>query len=167
MCADSNCGVWVQSCVSGRCDCCFELMRFGSVESQRTLHPHRMQCRENRQAYDKVSIHASVGSVEYLGGRRCCENCTVCTARQATRYMQGIFGSRKGFSHRELLRAICTCFRSQICESCMSEWGMITFRLTVATPCWPAPVSAMTLFLPIRLQSKACPKELLILCAPV
>lgn len=40
---------------------------------------------------------------------------------------------------------------------------MIALRLTVATPCWPAPVSAMTLFLPMRLQSKACPRELLIL----
>ena len=37
----------------------------------------------------------------------------------------------------------------------------------VATPCWPAPVSAMMRVLPIRLASSACPSALLILCAPV
>lgn len=38
---------------------------------------------------------------------------------------------------------------------------------TVATPCCPAPVSAMMRFFPMRLHSSACPKLLLILCAPV
>ena len=37
----------------------------------------------------------------------------------------------------------------------------------MATPCWPAPVSAMTRFLPIRLVSRAWPSTLLILCEPV
>ena len=37
----------------------------------------------------------------------------------------------------------------------------------VATPCWPAPVSATMRFAPRRLASSACPIALLILCAPV
>ena len=37
----------------------------------------------------------------------------------------------------------------------------------VATPCWPAPVSAITRFAPMRLASSTWPIELLILCAPV
>ena len=40
-------------------------------------------------------------------------------------------------------------------------------RWRVATPCWPAPVSAMTRVLPIRLVSSAWPSTLLILCEPV
>jgi hypothetical protein len=36
-----------------------------------------------------------------------------------------------------------------------------------ATPCWPAPVSAMTRDLPIRRVSSAWPSTLRILCAPV
>src|SRR3954454_5379706 len=39
--------------------------------------------------------------------------------------------------------------------------------VAVATPCWPAPVSAMTRCLPIRRVSSACPSTLLILCDPV
>ena len=39
--------------------------------------------------------------------------------------------------------------------------------VAVATPCWPAPVSAMTRFLPMRRVSSACPSTLLILCEPV
>ena len=39
--------------------------------------------------------------------------------------------------------------------------------VAVATPCWPAPVSAITRRLPIRLASSAWPSALLILCAPV
>ena len=39
--------------------------------------------------------------------------------------------------------------------------------VAVATPCWPAPVSAMIRSLPIRRASKTCPMALLILCAPV
>ena len=39
--------------------------------------------------------------------------------------------------------------------------------VAVATPCWPAPVSAMTRVLPIRLVSRPCPMTLLILCEPV
>ena len=39
--------------------------------------------------------------------------------------------------------------------------------MAAATPCWPAPVSAITLRLPIRRASSACPIALLILCAPV
>mmetsp|Transcript_24080 Transcript_24080/g.51145 ORF Transcript_24080/g.51145 Transcript_24080/m.51145 type:complete len:249 (+) Transcript_24080:990-1736(+) len=39
--------------------------------------------------------------------------------------------------------------------------------VAVATPCWPAPVSAMMRFFPSFMARSACPKELLILCAPV
>mmetsp|Transcript_90829 Transcript_90829/g.257171 ORF Transcript_90829/g.257171 Transcript_90829/m.257171 type:complete len:259 (+) Transcript_90829:819-1595(+) len=39
--------------------------------------------------------------------------------------------------------------------------------VAVATPCWPAPVSAMMRGLPMRFASSACPSELLILWAPV
>ena len=37
----------------------------------------------------------------------------------------------------------------------------------VATPCCPAPVSAITRRLPIRSASRTCPRVLLSLCAPV
>ena len=40
-------------------------------------------------------------------------------------------------------------------------------RSRVATPCWPAPVSATSRVLPIRLASSAWPRTLLILCEPV
>ena len=39
--------------------------------------------------------------------------------------------------------------------------------VAVATPCWPAPVSAMMRVLPMRRASSAWPSALLILCAPV
>ncbi len=39
--------------------------------------------------------------------------------------------------------------------------------VAVATPCWPAPVSAMMRCLPIRFAISACPMALLILWAPV
>ena len=39
--------------------------------------------------------------------------------------------------------------------------------VAVATPCMPAPVSAMRRFLPIRRASRACPIVLFTLCAPV
>ena len=39
--------------------------------------------------------------------------------------------------------------------------------VAVATPCWPAPVSAMMRRLPMRLASSACPSALLSLCDPV
>ena len=39
--------------------------------------------------------------------------------------------------------------------------------VAVATPCWPAPVSAMTRVLPMRCVSSAWPSALLILWAPV
>ena len=41
------------------------------------------------------------------------------------------------------------------------------YAVAVATPCCPAPVSAMMRCLPIRRASSACPSALLILCAPV
>ncbi len=37
----------------------------------------------------------------------------------------------------------------------------------VATPCWPAPVSATMRFAPSFCASRPCPSALLILCAPV
>ena len=39
--------------------------------------------------------------------------------------------------------------------------------VALATPCWPAPVSAMMRSLPRRLAINAWPRALLILCAPV
>ena len=39
--------------------------------------------------------------------------------------------------------------------------------VAVATPCCPAPVSAIILFLPSLFASKICPIVLFILCAPV
>jgi ATP synthase subunit 6 len=39
--------------------------------------------------------------------------------------------------------------------------------VAVATPCWPAPVSAMMRVLPMRFASMICPSTALILCAPV
>ena len=39
--------------------------------------------------------------------------------------------------------------------------------VAVATPCMPAPVSAMMRCLPMRLASRIWPMQLLILCAPV
>ena len=39
--------------------------------------------------------------------------------------------------------------------------------VALATPCWPAPVSATRRVLPIRLASSAWPSTLLILCEPV
>jgi hypothetical protein len=39
--------------------------------------------------------------------------------------------------------------------------------VAVATPCWPAPVSAMMRRLPMRRASRIWPIVLLILCAPV
>ena len=39
--------------------------------------------------------------------------------------------------------------------------------VAVATPCWPAPVSAMMRRFPMRRASSAWPTVLLILCAPV
>ena len=39
--------------------------------------------------------------------------------------------------------------------------------VAVATPCWPAPVSATSRVLPMRRASSACPRTLLILCEPV
>ena len=39
--------------------------------------------------------------------------------------------------------------------------------VAVATPCWPAPVSAMMRVLPMRLASRIWPTQLLSLCEPV
>jgi hypothetical protein len=39
--------------------------------------------------------------------------------------------------------------------------------VAVATPCWPAPVSAMIRVLPMRRARMIWPSTLLILCAPV
>ena len=39
--------------------------------------------------------------------------------------------------------------------------------VAAATPCWPAPVSAITRGLPMRRASRAWPMTLLILCDPV
>ena len=39
--------------------------------------------------------------------------------------------------------------------------------VALAVPCMPAPVSAMSSVRPMRFASRACPRALLILCAPV
>ena len=44
---------------------------------------------------------------------------------------------------------------------------VVAAAVAVATPCWPAPVSAMRRVLPIFLANRAWPSTLLILCAPV
>ncbi len=44
---------------------------------------------------------------------------------------------------------------------------MSAAAVAVATPCWPAPVSAMRRVFPIRFASSAWPSTLLILCEPV
>ena len=49
-------------------------------------------------------------------------------------------------------------------STCMPSFAPI---VAVATPCWPAPVSAISRFFPIRRASSAWPTVLLILCAPV
>ncbi len=49
----------------------------------------------------------------------------------------------------------------------IAETGAGQHGVATATVCWPAPVSAITRFLPMRLASNPWPSELLILCAPV
>ena len=51
------------------------------------------------------------------------------------------------------------------CRRCTP--GRVARAVAVATPCWPAPVSAMTRVLPIRRASRTWPSALLILWAPV
>src|SRR6478672_12700609 len=43
----------------------------------------------------------------------------------------------------------------------------LAHTVATATPCWPAPVSAMMRVLPMRRASRTCPAVLLILWAPV
>ena len=43
----------------------------------------------------------------------------------------------------------------------------LALTVAVATPCWPAPVSAMIRVLPMRFARRIWPIALLILCAPV
>ena len=57
--------------------------------------------------------------------------------------------------------------RRVIAETGAGQHGVATATVAVATPCWPAPVSAMSRFLPMRRASSAWPTQLLILCAPV
>ena len=52
-------------------------------------------------------------------------------------------------------------------ERIIAETGAGQHAVAVATPCWPAPVSAITRVLPSRRVSSAWPSTLLILCAPV
>ena len=57
--------------------------------------------------------------------------------------------------------------RRLIAETGAGQHGVATATVAVATPCWPAPVSAITRGLPMRRASSACPMQLLILCEPV
>jgi len=54
-----------------------------------------------------------------------------------------------------------------IAETGAGQHGVATATVAVATPCCPAPVSAMMRFFPMRLASRIWPMQLLILCAPV
>ena len=54
-----------------------------------------------------------------------------------------------------------------IAETGAGQHGVASATVADATPCWPAPVSAMIRFLPMRLASSAWPMVSLILCAPV
>ena len=56
--------------------------------------------------------------------------------------------------------------RSRPCRPCTAGRGARR-RRPIATPCWPAPVSATMRFAPSRFASSAWPIALLILCAPV
>ena len=54
-----------------------------------------------------------------------------------------------------------------IAETGAGQHGVASATVAEATPCWPAPVSAMMRVLPMRLASMAWPIVVLILCAPV
>ena len=54
-----------------------------------------------------------------------------------------------------------------IAETGAGMHGVAAATVAAATPCIPAPVSAITRGLPIRFASSAWPMQLLILCAPV
>ncbi len=85
------------------------------------------------------------------------------------------------FSVREPLSTTSTRAPSSFMRKTLSDWRRtssapmkmvhsmpsIAHTVAVATPCWPAPVSANTLRLPIRFASNPCAIALLILCAPV
>src|SRR5665648_456334 len=49
----------------------------------------------------------------------------------------------------------------------IAETGAGQHGVAAATPCWPAPVSAVTRVFPIFLAIKTCPNTLLSLCVPV
>ena len=57
--------------------------------------------------------------------------------------------------------------RRVIAETGAGQHGVATATVAVATPCWPAPVSAMTRRLPRRFASSAWPMQLFTLGAPV
>ena len=67
------------------------------------------------------------------------------------------------------MRKTFSAWRSTSSAPMYTSQGMPNSAATVAvaTPCCPAPVSAMSRRLPIRRASNACPMQLLILCAPV
>ena len=54
-----------------------------------------------------------------------------------------------------------------IAETGAGQHGVATATVALATPCWPAPVSAMMRVLPMCRATSAWPTVLLILCAPV
>ena len=54
-----------------------------------------------------------------------------------------------------------------IAETGAGQHGVATATVAAATPCWPAPVSAMIRVLPMRRASRIWPMQLLILWAPV
>ena len=57
--------------------------------------------------------------------------------------------------------------RRLIAETGAGQHGVATATVAAATPCCPAPVSAITRGLAMRRASSAWPMQLLILCAPV
>src|SRR5690625_1098198 len=70
----------------------------------------------------------------------------------------------KRFMRYTLTAWRCTSSAPMYTSHCMPSRAA---TVAVATPCWPAPVSAMTRFLPMACASSAWPTVLLILCAPV
>ena len=67
------------------------------------------------------------------------------------------------------MRTTLGAWRSTSTEPMNTTQGMSNSAqaVAVATPCWPAPVSAMTRVLPMRLASSTWPSTLLILWLPV
>ena len=67
----------------------------------------------------------------------------------------------------DLVKGLTIMELNDLVKALEEEFGVSAAPVAVATPCCPAPVSAMTFFLPMRFAKRICPITLLILCAPV